>query len=84
MNGHNTSKPNQNNQKEKMSDSLHFHFILFHVACMVVSASIINFSIMKMTEYFSVFSVGIFIIGFLSFLINGHMLIRIILIRRAS
>lgn len=84
MNSNNTSKSNKNNQQEKMSDSIHFHFILFHVACMVVSASIINFSIAEMAEYFSVFSIGIFLIGFLSFLINGHMLIRIILLRRAS
>lgn len=84
MSDHSTSKANQNNQQEKISDSLYFHFLLFHVACMVVSASVINFSISEMAEYFNAFSVSIFLVGFLCFLINGHMLIRVILLRRAS
>lgn len=84
MSDHSTSKANQNNQQEKISDSLYFHFLLFHVACMVVSASVINFSIFEMAELLNIYSVGILLVGLLAFLINGHMLIRVILLRRAS
>ena len=84
MSDESTSKANQNPQQEKISDSLYFHFLLFHVACMVVSASVINFSIFEMAELLNIYSVGILLVGLLAFLINGHMLIRVILLRRAS